>query len=238
MELCDEADRIALQHFRREVRVEKKPDLTLVTQADRMIEDHLRKRITGAYPRHGLMGEEFGHSPGDGETCWLIDPIDATANYVRGIPIFATLLALERAGDVVLGVVSAPGMGERWHATRGGGAWSGSRPLRVSGVSSLADAQIFYGSDRGGGFDAIFGAAWRTRGFGDFWGYVLVAEGAGEAMLEPEVSPWDLAAPLVLVEEAGGRFTDLQGRRTHTGGNALASNGLLHDTLLARLQRT
>jgi len=235
MELCDEADRIALQHFRRDLRIEKKADLSLVTQADRLIEERLRDRITGAYPHHGLMGEEFGLTPGDGETRWLIDPIDATANYIRGIPIFATLLALERAGEVGLGIVSAPAMRERWHASVGRGAWSGSRRLRVSVVADLADAQIFYGSDRSGVFDAVLTSVWRSRGFGDFWGYALVAEGAGEAMLEPEVAPWDLAAPLILVEEAGGRFTDLRGRRTHTGGSALATNGVLHDTILARL---
>ncbi len=235
LELCDEADHIALSHFRRDLRIETKPDHSLVTQVDREIEERLRERIGKAYPAHGLLGEEFGVQAGDGETRWLIDPIDATANYVRGIPVFATLLGLEHAGEVVLGIISAPAMRERWHARRGSGAWSGTRRLRVSAISTLADAQIFYGSDRGGAFDGILASAWRSRGFGDFWGYALVAEGAGEAMLEPEVAPWDLAAPLVLIEEAGGRFTDLRGRRTHSGGSGLASNRLLHDTLLARL---
>jgi len=235
--LCDEADRVALAHFRRDLRVETKPDRTVVTQADREIEERLRERIAVAHPSHGLLGEEFP-AAGDPQTRWIIDPIDATANYIRGIPIFATLLALEQDGEVLLGVISAPAMRERWHALRGGGAWAGSRRLQVSRIARLDEAQIFYGAEktRPASFDAIIDSSWRSRGFGDFWGYALVAEGAGEAMLEPQVAPWDLAAPLILVEEAGGRFTDLAGRRTHAGGNALASNGLLHDAVLGRLK--
>ena len=133
-------------------------------------------------------------------------------------------------------------MHERWHAVRGGGAWSGKRRLHVSQVSQLEDAQVFYASRKGfaaagkeRGFDAVVSAAWRDRGFGDFWGYALVSEGAGEAMFEPELYSWDLAAPLILVEEAGGRLTDFKGNRTYSGGNALASNGLLHDVILEKL---
>jgi histidinol-phosphatase len=242
MASADAADRIAMQHFRRDLRVERKPDHTFVTQADTGIERELRERIARAYPHHGVLGEELTQEPGDGEARWIIDPIDATHSYLRGIPVFATLLAFERAGEVVLGVISAPAMGLRWHAVKGQGAWAGSRRLRVSAVARLEDAQVFYASrtaflesGRTRGFDAVVSTTWRDRGFGDFWGYTLVAEGAGEAMMEPDLAPWDLAAPLVLVEEAGGRLTDLSGRRTYAGGNALASNGLLHEALLQKL---
>ena len=242
-ECCDAADRIAMQWFRREPRVERKPDGSYVTQADVAIEQELRERILRSYPRHGILGEEFAPQAGDGETRWIIDPIDATHSYLRGIPVFATLLALERAGEVVLAVVSAPALGQRWHARRGAGAWCAGRRLHVSGVTRLNEAQVFYASrtaflqvGRAAGFDAVVAATWRDRGFGDFWGYALVAEGTGEAMMEPELAPWDLAAPLVLIEEAGGRLTDLEGRRTYAGGNALASNGLLHDALLEKLR--
>jgi histidinol-phosphatase len=243
-ECCDAADRIALRWFRAGSPVERKPDGSYVTQADTAIERELRERILHAFPRHGIVGEEMAQEAGDGESRWIIDPIDATHSFLRGIPVFATLLALERAGEVVLGVVSAPAMGQRWHARRGAGAWCGERRLWVSKVARLEEAQVFHGQrnafvkiGRAGGFDAVVGSAWRERGFGDFWGYALVAEGAGEAMIELELSPWDLAAPLVLVEEAGGRLTDLSGKRTYAGGSALASNGLLHEAILAGLNR-
>lgn len=245
MELCDLADRIALEHFRRTHAVTTKPDRSLVTEADTGIEQAVREQIAQAFPAHGILGEEFGRLAGDGEVRWIIDPIDSTNNYVRGIPVFATLLALERAGELELGIISAPAMRERWHAVRGGGAWSGPRRLSVSGVSRLEDAQIFYasrtaftkfGHERG--FDALVSSAWRDRGFGDFWGYALVAEGTGEVMVEPEVYPWDLAAPLIVVEEAGGRMTDFAGRRTYEGGNAVATNGLVHDAVMERLRAT
>ena len=243
MELCDEADRIALRHFRRDHAVTTKPDRSLVTEADTGIEKMLRERIEKSFPSHGVLGEELGNLSGDGETRWIIDPIDSTSNFVRGVPVFATLLALERAAEVVLGVISAPAMRERWHAQRGAGAWSGNRRLSVSRVAALKDAQVFYASrtafqavGREQGFDAVIGSAWRDRGFGDFWGYALVAEGTGEAMIEPELYPWDLAAPLVLVEEAGGRLTDFEGRRTYDGGNAVATNGLLHNVILEKLR--
>ena len=241
---CDAADRIAMRWFLKGSRAQRKPDGSYVTPADTEIERELRERILAAYPRHGILGEELAQEAGDGETRWIIDPIDATHSFLRGVPVFATLLALERAGEVLLGVISAPAMGRRWYARRGAGAWSGERRLQVSSVSRLEQAQVFYASrtafvkvGRAAGFDAVVSSTWRDRGFGDFWGYTLVAEGAGEAMMEPELAAWDLAAPMVLIEEAGGRLTDLQGRRTFSGGDALASNGLLHDTILSALNR-
>ena len=242
MELADAADGISLQHFRRDLQVNRKPDRTFVTQADTEIERELRERIARRYPQHGVLAEELGDATSDREVRWIIDPIDATHSYMRGVPVFATLIALERAGTMELGVMSAPAMHERWHAVRGGGAWSGNRRLHVSKIAHLEDAQIFYASrsafaavGKERGFDAVVEPAWRDRGFGDFWGYALVTEGAGEAMIEPELAPWDLAAPLILVEEAGGRLTDFTGRRTYAGGNAVASNGRLHEMILERL---
>jgi histidinol-phosphatase len=241
LELADAADRTSMRHFRKAPRVERKPDRTFVTQADTAIELELRERITKRFPTHGVLAEEYGDRTANQETRWIIDPIDGTHNYMRGVPVFATLIALERAGVMELGIMSAPAMHERWHAVRGGGAWSGKRRLQVSMVS---DAQVFYASrsafvavGKERGFDAVTGAAWRDRGFGDFWGYALVAEGAGEAMFEPELYSWDLAAPLIIVEEAGGRLTDFAGRRTYEGGNAVATNGLLHTEILEKLNQ-
>ena len=221
--------------------MELKADASPVTAADRGSEEAIRETLHRATPELGLLGEEFGQE-GSERDRWIIDPIDATHSYLRGVPAFATLIALERAGQLEVGVMSAPAMHERWHAVRGGGAWSGKRRLRVSQVSRLEDAQVFYASrtafaaaGKERGFDAVVNAAWRDRGFGDFWGYALVTEGAGEAMFEPELYSWDLAAPLILVEEAGGRLTDFKGKRTYAGGNAVASNGLLHDVILEKL---
>ena len=231
-----------MRYFRKSPRVDRKPDRTFVTQADTAIEKALRERIETRYPTHGVLAEEFGDRSANQEIRWIIDPIDATHSYLRGLPVFATLIALERAGVLEIGVISAPAMGGRWHAARGKGAWSGKRRLHVSQIERLEDAQVFYASrsaftavGKEQGFDAVVGATWRDRGFGDFWGYALVAEGAGEAMFEPELYSWDLAAPLILIEEAGGRVTDFTGRRTYAGGNALASNGLLHDAILEKL---
>ena len=242
MELADAADRIAMRYFRHNPRVDRKPDRTFVTQADTAIEKALRERIEARFPAHGVLAEEFGDRSANQEIRWIIDPIDATHSYLRGVPAFATLIALERAGVLELGLMSAPAMHERWHAVRGAGTWSGKRRLRVSKIERLADAQVFYASrsafiavGKEKGFDAITSAAWRDRGFGDFWGYALVAEGAGEAMFEPELYSWDLAAPLILIEEAGGRLTDFKGQRTYAGGNAVASNGLLHEAILEKL---
>jgi histidinol-phosphatase len=242
LELADAADRISMRYFRGRPRVDRKPDRTFVTQADTAIELELRERIEKKYPTHGVLAEEYGDRTSDKEIRWIIDPIDATHSYLRGVPAFATLIALERAGELEVGVMSAPALHERWHAVRGGGAWAGKRRLQVSKISELEDAQVFYASrtafaavGKERGFDAVVSAAWRDRGFGDFWGYALVAEGAGEAMFEPELYSWDLAAPLILIEEAGGRLTDFKGQRTYAGGNAVASNGLLHEIILEKL---
>jgi histidinol-phosphatase len=246
---CDAADDLALGHFRRDLEIMTKPDHSFVTVADQAIERLIRERILAAYPDHGLVGEEYGSEAGSARCRWYIDPIDGTHNFIRGVPLFGTLLALEVDGELQLGVVSAPALRERWYARRGGGAWAvgaagneAARPIHVSAIADLADAQILYGSahdieasGRAPGFAALLGDVWRDRGFGDFWGYALLAEGAAEACIEVELSAWDMAAPLVLVEEAGGRVTDFGGRRLIDSGTLVASNGLLHDTVLARL---
>ncbi len=248
LQLADVADAITLKRFRAaDLVVETKPDLTPVTEADRAVEQALRERLGAARGKDSLVGEEYGASTApDSERRWIIDPIDGTKNYVRGIPIWATLLALQEGAEINLGVVSAPALGRRWWAARGRGAFADDgRPLKVSAVSALADAQLLWGGledwDSVGRADAALELArrcWRTRGLGDFWQYMLVAEGAAEIALDPVVSLWDLAAPMVIVEEAGGRFSDLSGVRTPDGGDAIASNGVLHDAALALAGRS
>ena len=248
---CDEADELAMTHFRRDLVIEAKPDRTFVTQADQAIERAIRSRIAAAYPEHGVVGEEYGSADGAGRVRWYIDPIDGTHNFMRGIPLFGTLLGLEREGELIAGVMSAPALGSRWYASRGGGAWAVDalgpsagvpRRIAVSGVASLGDAQILHASaeelDASGlapGFPRLIRDTWRDRGFGDFWGYALVAEGAAEAMIEVGPHSWDLAAPSVIVEEAGGRFTDLHGKRSILSGHALSTNGLVHGEVQSRL---
>jgi histidinol-phosphatase len=245
---CDEADRIARAHFRRDLEITTKPDRSFVTQADTAIERMVREHLYDAFPHHGFVGEEYGVEAGDASVRWYIDPIDGTHNFIRGIPLFGTLLAVERDGELQAGVMSAPALDERWWAWRGGEAWARNRgetsPRRigVSGVGTLADAQLLYGSGRdivasrrAPGFESLLQDAWRERGFGDFWGYALIAEGAAEAMIEVELSPWDAAAPMLLVEEAGGRATDFEGRRRIDSGTFLTSNGVLHERVRARL---
>jgi histidinol-phosphatase len=240
--LCDEADLMSMAGFRRDLRIDTKPDRSFVTEVDWAIESIVRQHLRAAYPGCGIVGEEEGIEAADGSLCWYVDPIDATHNYMRGVPVFATLLAVAVDGEVQVGVVSAPALGERWLAWRGGGAWRGSDRIGVSAVSRIDEAALFYGNrtedKRSGlmpGLDTTLAGAWRERGFGDFWGYMLVAEGAGEAMLETGAHPWDWAAPQIIVEEAGGRFTTVAGERRIDGASAVASNGLIHDELLRRL---
>ncbi len=247
LEACDVADAIAREHFRRDLDLRQKPDRSFVTAADTGIEREIRTRIHARWPDHGLVGEEYGEEAGTGTTRWFIDPIDATHNFIRGVPLFGTLLAVEHDGELQAGVISAPALGERWYAARGGGAWNagrdGTRPIRVSRIAAIEDAQLVYGDRREAvasglmpGFDALIEASWRDRGFGDFWGYALVAEGAAEAMFETGMHAWDLAAPRVVIEEAGGRVSDVDGVRRIDGDSFVASNGILHDEIVRRLR--
>jgi histidinol-phosphatase len=244
LELADLADGITTEHFRAsDLVVETKPDLTPVTEADQAVERLLRKRIGERRPGHVVVGEEFGTGgDGDGSTRWIIDPIDGTKNYVRGIPVYATLIALEHDGALEVGVVSAPSLGRRWWGRRGGGAFANGTAMRVSRVASLEDAQLGHSgvwswADHGllDRFLDLERRCWRGRGFGDFWQHMLVAEGAVDVAAEPEVSLWDVAAVQVIVEEAGGRFTNLAGVPRPDGGSAVSTNGLLHDEVLAVL---
>ncbi|MFQ5513551.1 MAG: inositol monophosphatase family protein [Myxococcota bacterium] len=239
-EIADTADPIALRYFRSaELRVSEKSDRTPVSEADLRIEEIVRERVARQHPELGVLGEEQGESAAGAERRLILDPIDGTRNFVRGIPIFATLLAIEERGELVAGVVSAPALNTRWSAARGSGARRGSRPLRVSAGSVLARAQLFHGSLGGvegsEGVPGVLELARRTerqRGFGDFYQHVLVAEGAGEIAVDPVVSPWDVAPLVLLVEEAGGRATSVSGERSVYAGSLVSTNGRLHDEAL------
>jgi histidinol-phosphatase len=253
LDLADVADAITRERFRAaDLTIETKPDLTPVTEADKAVEHTLRERLASVRPGDAIVGEEYGsteNASGNGRR-WIVDPIDGTANYVRGIPAWATLLALQEGDEVTVGVVSAPALQRRWWAARGGGAFARDelsaepRRLRVSAVQALEDAVLCI-SDLDGwaekgaleGLLALARNCWRMRGYGDFWIYMLIAEGAVDVGCEPVVSVWDLAGPKVIVEEAGGRFTDLAGVPTAGGGDALASNGAVHEEALALVGR-
>jgi len=239
-ELADAADAITMSRFRApDLRVETKPDMTPVSEADHAVEQALTDLLHRARPGHGVVGEELG-SHGSSSSRWIIDPIDGTKNYVRGIPIFATLIALQVGGEGIAAIVSAPALGRRWWAARGEGAHSDGRRIQVSRVARLGDAQLCYGSidawEEAGmleRFLELTRRCWRHRGFGDFFTHMLVAEGCAEIALEgPGVKLWDLAAPKILVEEAGGTLTALGGEDTAGGGSAVTSNGLLHNEVL------
>ena len=245
--LADAADDITTRRFRAlDLRVEAKPDLTPVTDADKAAEEILRNVLRRSRPRDAVLGEEFGRD-GTGPRCWVIDPIDGTKNYVRGVPVWATLIGLMDGDKVVMGVVSAPALGRRWWAATGTGTWTGrsltkASRCRVSDVSRIEDASFSYSevaewADKGllPGFLRLARSAWRTRAYGDFWSHMLVAEGAVDFAAEPEVNLWDLAALQVIVEEAGGVFTDLAGQATPDAGSAVSTNGRLHDEVLSRL---
>ncbi len=240
-ELSDAADEISMRYFQSaDLHVDEKPDRSLVTRADLEVESAIRTRVHARHPELGVFGEEHGEERGTSEARIIIDPIDATANFARGIPVFATLLAIEAEEEVVAGVVSAPALHRRWHAARGAGAFCGPRRLAVSGVRELGNAQVFHGSLAGreavpetARIPSLLARSWRQRGFGDFWQHVLVAQGAGEIAIDPVVSPWDIAPLQVIVEEAGGRLTDLRGVRTIHGKSMLSTNGHLHPAALA-----
>lgn len=243
LRLADAADAITAARFREPgLEVETKPDRTLVTEADLAAEQAMRDVLGRERPSHGVAGEEFGGA-GDSEWRWYLDPIDGTANYARGVPVWATLIALRHEDEPVCAVVSAPALHRRWWAVRGEGAHSREAGrLQVSGVGTLADAYLsttdardFEGLGMGEGFRTLCARCHDVRAFGDFWTHMLVAEGVVDLGAEPVAKPWDLAAPQLIVEEAGGSFTDLAGRRRIDSGNALSSNALLHREALERL---
>jgi len=246
--LADQADSISMERYKaQDLTVDTKPDLTPVTDADRAVEEQLRITLSRARTRDAVLGEEFG-TTGHGSRRWILDPIDGTKNFVRGVPVWATLIALVDGDEPVVGLVSAPALNRRWWAAKDVGAWTGRRlesatRCHVSEVGSLDDASLSYSSlsgweERGllGSFLDLSRSVWRTRAYGDFWSYVLLAEGAVDLACEPEVSLWDLAALDVIVREAGGRFTDVTGVPGPAGGSALATNGRLHDAALELLR--
>ena len=245
--LADDADAMALAARPAELDVHAKPDGSFVTHVDQAIERHIRDRIADAYPAHDVVGEEFEASGRGAAVRWYVDPIDGTHNFMRGVPLYGTLIAVERDGELQVGVVSAPGLSRRWWARRGGRAWARHgtgdtpRPIHVSAIGTLGDSQLLYrsildmrGSRVSGAFEALLPEVWRERAYGDFWGYALVATGAAEAMMERDLHVWDVAAPWVVVEEAGGRMTDFGGSRDWFATEALASNGRVHGAILER----
>ena len=242
--IADQVDGLTTDRFRaRDLRVETKPDLTPVTDADRAAEELVRAQLRRTRPRDAVLGEEYG-LVGHGQRQWVVDPIDGTKNFVRGVPVWATLIALLDDGVPVLGVVSAPALGRRWWAARGSGAWTGRSlasavRLSVSGVERLEDASFAYSSITGweeagrlDGFLELSRRVWRTRAYGDFWSYMLLAEGAVDVAAEPELALHDMAALVPVVEEAGGRFTSRDGVDGCGGGNAVVTNGRLHEQVL------
>jgi histidinol-phosphatase len=233
LRLADAADELSLPRFRTGIAFETKPDLTPVTEADRAVEGELRRLLSEERPDDAVLGEEEGPT-GAGERRWIVDPIDGTRNYARGVPVWATLIALEEGGAVRLGVVSAPALGRRWHAERGEGAFAGEERVGVSSVSRVEDAVLSFAYENA--LPEIAGRAWHVRGLGDFWAHMLVAEGAVDGAVDAVgVSEWDLAAVQVIVEEAGGRFSDFAGNARFDAGTGVSSNGLLHGELLGAL---
>jgi histidinol-phosphatase len=231
--LADAADAISIARFRaHDLVVETKPDLTPVTEADRAVEEALRERLAQERPDDGILGEEHGELGADGTRRWIVDPIDGTRNYSRGVPVWATLIALEQDGQVRLGVVSAPALGHRWWAERGAGAFADGEPIHVSAVGRVEDAVLCFALEQE--LPPLAHRCWHPRAYGDFWAHMLVAEGAVDGAIDAVgVSVWDLAAVQPIVEEAGGQFSDRDGVPRIDGGSAVSSNGLLHDALLA-----
>src|ERR671921_2420430 len=245
--LADDADSLTMDRFKSiDLHVMSKPDLTPVTDADQAVEDGIRRTLSRARSRDAITGEETG-STGHSQRRWVIDPIDGTKNFVRGVPVWATLISLMINDEVVVGVVSAPALGRRWWASLGGGAFAGKSlmsptPCHVSDVERLEDASLSYASisgwveaGQGQEFVDLLRTCWRTRAYGDFWSYMLLAEGGVDIACEPDLALHDMAACAVIVTEAGGRFTDLKGRPGPHGAGAYATNGRLHDALLAQL---
>jgi histidinol-phosphatase len=232
LELAAAADEISLGRFRaHDLVVETKPDLSPVTEADRAVEEMIRGRLADDRPGDGVLGEELG-ATGGGSRRWIVDPLDGTRNYSRGIPVWATLIALEQDGVLRLGVVSAPALGRRWWAERGAGAYADGKPIHVSAVARVEDAVLCFALENN--LPGLAHRCWHPRAYGDFWAHMLVAEGAADGAIDAiGVSVWDLAAIQPIVEEAGGRFTDATGTARVDGRTAISSNGHLHDELLA-----
>ncbi len=234
--LADAADAITLARFRAlDLHVETKPDLTPVSEADRAAEEAIRALVASSGRGEEVLGEEAGGASGGAR--WIVDPIDGTKSYVRGVPVWATLLALERDGEVCCSLVSAPALGRRWWAERGGGAFADGSRIRVSSVARIEDATISLTSPHGmpRGWDELASRAWAPRGWADFWQHCLVAEGAVDAGCDSVVNLWDFAAVQLIVEEAGGRCSTFDGGVPAHDASFVSSNGLVHDEIVASL---
>jgi histidinol-phosphatase len=245
VEAAVRASRLAMGYFDADLQVEWKQDQSPVTIADREAEQLLRSTLLGKFPADGFLGEEYGDQPGTSGYRWIIDPIDGTRSFVRGVPIWATLVGLEHNGEIIAGVAVAPALGHVYRALRGDGCWRGERRIRVSDQADLGQSVLFYSSvkyfikaDRASVFLNLAAQTQRQRSFGDFWGFVLVAQGSGELMVDHGVHIWDVAGLLAIVEEAGGRMTDWDGQRTIHRSDVLASNGKLHEQTLRLLNRS
>ena len=249
LSIADQADDITRDRFLAlDLKVADKPDLSPVSDADLAVEKKVRSILAAERPEDAILGEEFGGDAIFEGRQWVVDPIDGTKNFVRGVPIWATLIALLEDGVPVVGVISAPALNRRWWAAQGDGAWTSydggeSRSIAVSSVSELSSASLSFASLSGwqdrnirDRFIELTDAVWRVRGYGDFFSYCLLAEGTLDIAAEPEVSLWDLAPLDILVREAGGRFTSLDGDPGPHGGSAVATNGFLQDEVLARLR--
>jgi histidinol-phosphatase len=244
VETTQEAGQLALRHFDAGVVVEWKHDDSPVTLADRAAEKYLRETILAKFPDDGFLGEEYGDHPGTSGYRWIVDPIDGTRNFVRAIPLWGTLAGLTYQGKTIAGVVDVPALGHTYRALRGDGAYRGERRIHVSKVESLAAATIFYTSlswfQRAKRMDSFLELSLRTqvqRGYGDFYGHMLVAQGSGDLMVEAGVHIWDVAAIQPIVEEAGGRFSDWDGNVTIERPDVVISNSVLHDAALKLLQK-
>ncbi|MCI0376434.1 MAG: histidinol phosphate phosphatase [Gemmataceae bacterium] len=245
IEAAHQAGRFALQHFDRNIAVEWKADQTPVTLADRGAEELLRTNLLGKFARDGFLGEESGATPGDSGFRWIIDPVDGTRSFVRGVPLWATLVGLEYNRELIAGVAFAPALGNTYRALRGDGAFRDDRPIHVSKIAQLKDADIYYSSfiwfekaGREKQFIRLLKQTQRQRGFGDFYGFALVAQGGGDLMVEHGVKPWDLGALVPIVQEAGGRISNWQGVLNIEAPDVLASNGVLHDDALRILNES
>lgn len=243
IQTAQRAGQLALRYFDSDFHTEWKDDRSPVTVADREAEALLRTTLLGAFPNDGFLGEESGDTPGASGFRWIIDPVDGTRNFVRRIPLWGTLVGLEYRSETIAGVVEVPALRQTYRALRGGGAYRGERRINVSTVDRLSEATIFYTSlswfVRAGRQEAFLEMVRHTqtqRGYGDFYGHVLVAEGAGELMVEHGVHIWDVAAIQPIVEEAGGKFTDWNGKSTIHRPDVVISNGLVHDEALAILK--
>jgi histidinol-phosphatase len=229
---------VAMRYFGTDLDVERKPDESPVTVADRACESRVVEILRDAFPDYGVLGEELGERAGSGAK-WIVDPIDGTKSFIRRSPLFATLVALEEDGEITTGVIYAPALDDLLYAQKGCGAFDRRGRIRVSAIDTVAESMLVFGGPsvlRAAGrwqmFERLVDRSIRQRAYGDFYGYTFIARGQAEAMIDIELKPWDLAAPKIIIEEAGGRFTDFRGVPSIYGGSAVASNGRIHDAVL------